>query len=156
MARNNSSSSRTVREKRRDEVMEMVLAGWPYRRIAGRVGVSHVTVMRDVVARLKEGAEVATAQTNEYRERQRQQLESLLRRLWVRAHKGEGAAVDRVLRILEREAKLLGLDAPQRKQIEGPDGGPIVVRPDLSGLTVDELRALCALIAKSQSGTSSS
>ena len=41
----------------------------------------------------------------------------------------------------------------ERQQVEGPDGGPVPVRPDLSGLTVDELRALCALIEKGRQGS---
>ena len=36
-------------------------------------------------------------------------------------------AQDRVLRIMERRAKLLGLDAPSKQEITGADGGPISV-----------------------------
>lgn len=36
-------------------------------------------------------------------------------------------AIDRVLRIMERRSKLLGLDAPERKELLGKDGGPIQV-----------------------------
>ena len=37
--------------------------------------------------------------------------------VWDEAAKGEYAAIDRVLKILERRAKLLGLDMPVRHDI---------------------------------------
>lgn len=38
---------------------------------------------------------------------------------------GDLAAVDRLVRILERRSRYLGLDAPQRHVLTGEDGGPI-------------------------------
>jgi len=35
------------------------------------------------------------------------------------------AAVDRLLKIQERRAKLLGLDAPKKTELSGPDGEPL-------------------------------
>ncbi|WP_075662445.1 hypothetical protein [Streptomyces acidiscabies] len=51
------------------------------------------------------------------------------------------AAIDRTLRIMERRARLLGLDMPVRTELSGPDGGPVQVE----NVTVDELDALIAL-----------
>ncbi|MCT9007035.1 hypothetical protein [Streptomyces rhizosphaerihabitans] len=51
------------------------------------------------------------------------------------------AAIDRTLRIMERRARLLGLDMPVRTEMSGPDGGPVQVE----NVTVDELDALIAL-----------
>ncbi|MDQ0601938.1 hypothetical protein QF037_006283 [Streptomyces canus] len=51
------------------------------------------------------------------------------------------AAIDRTLRIMERRARLLGLDMPVRAELSGPDGGPVQVE----SVTVDELDALIAL-----------
>lgn len=45
---------------------------------------------------------------------------------------GNFGAIDRVLRVMERRAKLLGLDAPTRQEL----------KVDLSKLSDDELRAL--------------
>lgn len=41
-------------------------------------------------------------------------LDALLRGLWPKASKGEERAVQKVLNVLERRAKLLGLDAPEK------------------------------------------
>ena len=43
-------------------------------------------------------------------------LNELLNALWVRAIGGDEKAIDRVLRIMERRARLLGLDAPTRTE----------------------------------------
>ncbi|MFD8597518.1 hypothetical protein ACFV1L_21200 [Kitasatospora sp. NPDC059646] len=51
---------------------------------------------------------------------------------------GELPAIDRALRIMERRARLRGLDRPLRTEISGPDGGPI----EVTDATVDELAAL--------------
>ncbi|MFG2022354.1 hypothetical protein [Streptomyces sp. NPDC048825] len=51
------------------------------------------------------------------------------------------AAIDRTLRVMERRARLLGLDMPARTELSGPDGGPVQVED----VTADELSALIAL-----------
>jgi hypothetical protein len=56
----------------------------------------------------------------------------LLKAMWSKAMKGDVARVDRCLRIMERRAKLLGLDAPSKQEHTGKDGGAIPVRVALS------------------------
>jgi hypothetical protein len=43
-------------------------------------------------------------------------LDELQNAIWQRATDGEVRALDRVLHIMARRAKLLGLDAPQRQE----------------------------------------
>ncbi|MFI1100280.1 hypothetical protein [Streptomyces melanogenes] len=50
-------------------------------------------------------------------------------------------AVDRTLRIMERRARLLGLDMPTRTELAGPQGGPL----QIENTTLAELDALIAL-----------
>ena len=101
-------SSREDREKRRDKVMPMALAGASCRQISRQLDVHHSTVARDIRARLQEAAKRDPA-TEAYRELQRQRIEHLLRTWWHRAFEDLQAA-DAVVRLLAREAKLLGLD----------------------------------------------
>jgi len=56
-----------------------------------------------------------------------QRLDALLKALWAEAARKnpDHSAVDRVLKIMERRAKLLGLDAPSKQQITDADGGPL-------------------------------
>ena len=54
-------------------------------------------------------------------------LDGMLEKLWPKARRGEVSAVDRVLKIGERRAKLLGIEAPVRIETTGKDGKPIEV-----------------------------
>ncbi len=57
--------------------------------------------------------------------------------------------LDRMLKIQERRAKLLGLDAPVRRTLEGADGGPVKFdHNNLRGLNDSELTAFIALMEK--------
>jgi len=47
-----------------------------------------------------------------------ERLDAMLMAVWAKAKKGDVAAVDRVLKIQERRAKLLGLDAPTKTASE--------------------------------------
>ncbi|MFD5888243.1 hypothetical protein ACFWHQ_19980 [Streptomyces sp. NPDC060334] len=57
------------------------------------------------------------------------------------------AAIDRTLRIMERRARLLGLDMPTKTEVAGPDGGPVHV----ANTTADELAALIDLTDQADS-----
>lgn len=50
-------------------------------------------------------------------------------------------AVDRTLRIMERRARLLGLDMPAKTELSGPNGKPV----QFEEVTADELSALIDL-----------
>lgn len=58
-----------------------------------------------------------------------QRLDDLLKGLWPLAARSnpDTKAVDRVLKIMERRARLLGLDAPDRHEVTGEDGGAIKI-----------------------------
>ncbi len=130
-------SSREDREKRRDKVMTMALAGASCRQISRQLDVHHSTVARDIRARLQEAAKRDPA-TEAYRELHRQRIERLFRPWWPRAFE-DPQAVDVVVRLLAREAKLLGLDLP-------PQGSTASPKPDMAALTDADVEALRALL----------
>ena len=49
----------------------------------------------------------------------------LLAGLWPAAISGDVPSVGMALRVAERRARLLGLDAPTRQELTGADGGPL-------------------------------
>jgi hypothetical protein len=65
-------------------------------------------------------------------------------------NKSNPRVVDTLLRIMDREARLMGLYAPQKMETSGPAGGPIQEEPtyDFSVLTLDEKLRLEALLKK--------
>jgi hypothetical protein len=74
-----------------------------------------------------------------------ERLDKMLTGLWNKAKSGHEGAVDRVLRILERRSRLLGLDAP--------DLSSVMVRhedAEVSSLSTSELLRLAQAIASSE------
>ena len=73
---------------------------------------------RAMRARWQQSEQAAT----DLRDVQHARLERLFVVAWRQALSGELEAVDRALRILEREARLFGLDAPVRNELSGSVG----------------------------------
>lgn len=63
------------------------------------------------------GRTLTEAHADEQRELEAARLDSLQQAIWDRAIAGDLPAVNGVLRIMERRARLLGLDAPARSQV---------------------------------------
>jgi len=109
-----------ARVKAHDRMMkalEFRKAGLSYEEIAHRTGyktpqAAWKAVQSALNRSLKEaGEEVRTIEL--------QRLDAMMLPLYARAKKGELGAVDRLLKILERRAKLLGLDAPVKSTADG-------------------------------------
>ena len=113
----------------------MRLAGYSHRTIVWKLADEHgiitsrPTVTRDINARI-EGAAAACPATAEYRELHRLRLERLLQEWWPQAINGNTKGFDRVLALLKRQARLLGLDMPLKTELSGPDGGPVPISVD--------------------------
>ena len=60
---------------------------------------------------------VAAESVDELRAKQAVQLEHLLQRMWPGVMRGDPAVASVVLRAFERQAKLFGLDAPERVSV---------------------------------------
>jgi hypothetical protein len=103
------------------------------------------------VHRNEEAAEVGL-----YRQQENERLDSLLEAAWPRATQphpvfdkegnvvGEEIdlrAVDTILRLMDRRAKLNGLDMPVKAEVTGANGGPL----QMSQATTAELEALIGL-----------
>jgi transposase-like protein len=98
---------------------EMKIRGMTYRQIAKEIGVSPKTAHKYVNDALEEYI-AATAESVEIlRTIELQKLDELESVLLPLALKGDLQAADRVLKIQERRAKLLGLEAPQKVEHSG-------------------------------------
>ena len=128
------------------EAMELRKAGASFVQIGKQLGFStqhaHRLVTKELARMNAELKEVAGDVTRLELER----LDAMWLGLWTRARQGDDKAVVACLRIMERRAKILGIDAPLRQELTGADGGPIqTVDVDLSGLSVAELKALTVM-----------
>lgn len=112
--------------------------GKSYREIAEIVGYSTEfsarravkTVMDRVAAELREDASEALLLDLS-------RLDSILVVLGPKVEEGELGAIDRALKVLDQRAKLLGLYAPERRELSGPGGAALI--PE--GMTDDEVAA---------------
>lgn len=101
-------------------------AGWD-RRYAYKDFMRELEKLREDI---KEGVE-------EIREMETRRLERMQRSIWQKSINADGAttwkqqreAIDRMLRIMQRRAQLLGLDMPQRVEGEFTLGGPVTIQP---------------------------
>jgi hypothetical protein len=63
---------------------------------------------------------------DELRQLEVSRLDAMLAGLWIKARKGDNYAIDRVLRIMERRAKLLGLDKLPKVDMIMPGGEKVI------------------------------
>lgn len=100
------------------EALRLRSQGLTYREIAARLNVDHSTAYRRVQRALDA---VPLEDVTSYRTLEAERLDALQVAIWDRAIEGDLKALDRVLAIISRRAKLLGLDQPSRSQVQLSD-----------------------------------
>ena len=106
---------------RREQALELRASGQSIRAIADQLGVSKSQVQRDIEKELKAAAEGRKTIAGLIIDLELAKLDALEEKAWKHISDGELSAIDRVLRSMERRAKLLGLD----KTGEGGDTGSL-------------------------------
>lgn len=109
--------------ERRKVALEARISGLSYQAIADKLGYSDKTlVRRDVVNGIKE---IVREPAEEVLRIELARLDEMLAGCWEAARSGDVSAIDRAIRIQDRRAKYLGLDAPtkvhQTNSFEGLD-----------------------------------
>jgi|SRR5690348_152648 len=120
---------------------------------------SAATARSDLKRALEAHRDEEAAEVSVYRQQENERLDALLEAAWPRATQptpvlnkegnvvGEALdmrAVDTVLRLMDRRAKLNGLDMPAKTEVTGADGGPLA----LSTADPDKLAALIAATSR--------
>lgn len=113
---------------RRTKALDLRIAGRSYRAIAEELEIGLTQAYDDVQNALAEARSVEREKVEELRALELARLDVALEGLFPAVRKGNPLAVDRLLKISERRAKLCDLDAP--------------VRHDFSGLTLEEKAVL--------------
>ena len=101
--------------ERQRQALELRKAGVPYATIAERLGYASTGGAHKAVASALKKTLAEPA--DDLRRLEVERLDALLSALWRQAKEGNQGAVDRCIRIMERRAKLLGLDAPTKQDI---------------------------------------
>lgn len=117
MARGKTAEKGKILE-RQTMALDWRKQGKSYRWIADKLGVSHQQVFRDIQDELKRLADLNQDSAAELRQLELERLDRIIDSLdnWVMA--GNTGAAMAVLRAMERRAKLLGLDAPEQKDVK--------------------------------------
>jgi hypothetical protein len=115
--------------------------GLSYRDIAAEMGCSvgwAYKLVSDELAKLQaESAEKAA----ELRQIELERLDGMLVAMREDIDKGDARKIETALKIMERRAKLLGLDAPTKQEVSGPDGGAIPIE-DARSMLAERIAAL--------------
>lgn len=119
-------------EVRRAKVAKLKLGGISLRQIAQELGCSLGTVHSDLEAVLARTVDTADEHIRMERDVSLGRCEVALRAIWPRICRGDVEAINAFVRLDQRRAKLLGLDAPTKQELSGPDGGPIPVAAQTS------------------------
>jgi hypothetical protein len=109
---------------RRAEALALRLAGKSYRAIGAELGVSECQAHRDIAKTLADLAAKEQHLTKEMRQLDLARIDKGIAGLTAAYERGEPAAVSAMVKLLERRARLLGLDAPQRHAHGGDEAAP--------------------------------
>lgn len=106
------------REDRRRKVAAILLSGVTDQvQIAKQLGVSQPTIHRDVKAIEERWRDQAAADIATAKGRALSQIHRMIAALWPKALQGDEGAINQIRQLLQREAAMLGYDAPKR--VEG-------------------------------------
>lgn len=106
-------------QARRIRALELRKSGYSYRTIADTLEVNVSTAYKDVQASLQVLRDLEVQQAEDVRGIEIERMDRLLLAVWDRAMDGDERSVRSALSIMERRAKLLGLDAPAKSEHTG-------------------------------------
>lgn len=144
--RNPAAPRKLAIAERRRIAVELRKQGGSYRVIAAQMkqmpGVSsaysEAQAHRDVLAELQRITTETTEAAEDLRRLELERIDELFAMLYARAKKGDYAAFDRVMTLMDKRGRYVpGLFAPQQLEHMGPDGAPA-----LALLTVEDWRDL--------------
>lgn len=107
-----------VRSDPEGSALALRIAGWSYDAIATELNTSAQNVRNWISSELDRLHAMEISALDALRRLQLERVDAMLVGLWDKATAGDVKAVDAVLKLLERQAKLLGMDAPERVDVE--------------------------------------
>lgn len=128
MRTNRTSPAKARRLELQAKALELRRGGDGYEAIAEKMGIGKSSAHRMVEAAMAGARAQISASVDELRADELTRLDGMLAKLWPKVTDDPDVAViDRIIKIGERRAKLLGLDAPVRTAIQGggDDAPPI-------------------------------
>lgn len=111
----NRTSQKTIEaQERRTKAVALRKMGWSYGRISAQLGMTKSSVHKAVTKALTESQKHLDGEADLLRTQELDRLDDLQSFYWMDATKGNTKAGLQIIRVMERRAKLLGLDAPAK------------------------------------------
>lgn len=110
-------ANQIIARERETKALSLAKAGVPYEKIAAEIGVNSASSAWKCVQRALNRSIQPDA--DEFRKLQMERLNAYRMGIWPRVQKGEPRAIEVAIKIEEREAKLLGIDATQQIEHTG-------------------------------------
>jgi len=101
------------------KALDLRKKGFSYTQIGTKLGCARQTACRYVLSELENLADQCREEAGQVRDLELQRLDELYLVAWKAIADGSETAIDRCLRIMERRAKLLGLDAAEKHEHSG-------------------------------------
>jgi hypothetical protein len=124
MKRTKGAAQAQAAERRR-QAFELRKAGASYEEIGRLLGVkkqsAHAMVHKTLAGLRAQTEEIA----EDVRSLELHRLDALLKGLWPKASQGAPLAVEKALKVMERRAKMTGIDLPDKFAATNPDGSPL-------------------------------
>ncbi len=102
------------RAKRKAKVIDLYLAGNTYREIREETGLSLGIISRYINEAVEEANKAAQEGMRKIKRLEVMKIDRLIKAFWPKAIEADVQAASMVLKLLERKADMLGLDAPFR------------------------------------------
>jgi len=109
-------------EENRLKALQLRKAGLSYEVIGRQLHCTKQNAYRLVKSALESTRKQCSEETENLRQLEVERLDAMLASLWTPASRGDHASIDRVVKLMERRARLLGLDAPAKVAPTSPDG----------------------------------
>lgn len=114
-----TSVLRITTAERRLKALDLRKKGFSYTQIGTKLDCSRQTACRYVISELEALADKCREEAAQVRDLELQRLDALYLVAYAEVEEGNVPAIDRCLRIMERRAKLLGLDAAEKVDVNG-------------------------------------
>lgn len=124
LSNNAKTSPETSRAKvRAAKALELRMEGKTFTEIAKEVPYNSPQAAHDAVKRALQA--VTREPAEELLKLDLERLDAMWGIHYLNAQSGDVQALAACMKIMERRAKLLGLDAPERQELSGPGGAPL-------------------------------
>jgi hypothetical protein len=145
MPQSKASATKIHAAERRTKALELRKQGRTYAEIGAALGCSEQRAHAIVTAELGRLNRDRAEQAEAVRRLELDRLDALQAGVWDAAKGGDAQAIDRVLSIMARRAKLMGLDAPTKTAFTDPSGRKSVAVPvSAQELSDDDLARIAA------------